>query len=74
MKTMIAWNVYLLQTQVPMLWYDSYQHGSWTYENKFPYKIKLMFHCPVLPKHDTHSTLVDSYNFITMDSTYLKKN
>jgi len=71
-KIRIAWNLYLLLIQVPMLWYYSHQHGRWTYEKKSPCKIKLMFHCLVLPKHDTHSTLVDSYKFITTSSTFLK--
>jgi len=69
---MIAWNVYLLFIQVPTLWYYSYQPSRWTYEKKSPCKIKLMFHSLVLPKLDTHSTLVDSYKSITVGSTFLK--
>ncbi len=69
-KTMIAWNMYLLFIRVQTLWYYSYQPGRWTYEKKFPCKIKLMFHSLVLPKHDSHSTLLDSYKSITVGSTF----
>jgi len=55
-----------------MLWYYSFQLGRWIFEKKSLCKIKLIFHCLVLPKHDTHSTLVDSYKFIITGSTFLK--